>query len=173
MRLLGWIDKGNLFMGKVASVLVWAGAAILVWEVVARYVLGAPTVWAHGYTQRVFAAYFILIGAFTMIRGGHVRVDLFIGASGTRRRAALDIVNCSFLLIWASALTWQGWLFLEDALLWDLRDDSALGHRMWPIKACLFAGAAMILLQGLAELARSIIGLIDPSAIRRAEGDSA
>lgn len=167
MRLLAWIDNGSLFLGKVASMLVWAGAAVLVWEVVARYVFGAPTVWAHGYTQRIFGAYFILIGAFTLIRGGHVRVDLFIGAQGTRRRAALDLVNCCFLLIWVAALTWQGWLFFEDALVWGERDDSALGHKMWPIKFCLFAGAALMLLQGLVELARACAGLIDPSIVHR------
>lgn len=172
MRLLAWIDRGSLFLGKLASVLVWAGAAVLVWEVVARYVFGAPTVWAHGYTQRIFGAYFILIGAFTLIRGGHVRVDLFIGPTGTRRRAALDIVNCLFLLVWAGALTWQGWLFFEDALIWGERDDSALGHKMWPIKFCLFAGAALILVQGLAELVRSVAALIDPT-LARPEGDRA
>lgn len=171
MRLLEWIDRVSLAFGKVASILVWVGAAVLVWEVIARYVFGSPTIWAHGYTQRIFGAYFILIGAFTLIQGGHVRVDLFIGRIGTRRRALLDVINYGLLLVWASALTYQGWLFFDDSLLWAERDDSALAHPMWPIKFCLFAGAALILLQGAAEMIRALAALIDPK-IARSNGDN-
>lgn len=166
MRFLTWIDRISLALGKMASVLIWIGAAVLVWEVIARYVFGAPTIWAHGYTQRIFGAYFILIGAFTLTQGGHVRVDLFIGRTGTRRRALLDIINYGMLLIWASALTWQGWLFFDDSLLWGERDDSALAHPMWPIKLCLFVGAALILLQGVAEMIRAFVALINPNSTK-------
>lgn len=164
MRALTVIDGLSTMLGKAASFLVLAGAAVLVFEVLARYLFSAPTIWAHGYTQRIFGAYFILIGALTFIQGGHVRVDLLIGEPGTRRRAVLDLLNCAFLLIWMTALVWQGWLFFEDSLTWGERDDSALGHVMWPIKFCIFAGASLMLLQCLAEAIRVLHQLINPSA---------
>tara|TARA_R110002095_G_scaffold68252_3_gene58087 strand:+ start:1734 stop:2264 length:531 start_codon:yes stop_codon:yes gene_type:complete len=162
MKLLDWIDQTNLLIGRLVSFLLWIGAAVLVWEVISRYALNAPTVWAHGYTQRIFGAYFILIGAFTLVKGGHVRVDLFLGEEGSRRRAFLDVVNYAFLLIWGFALTSEGWRFFQEALLWNQLDDSALAHPLWPVKLCLVIGAGLISIQALAEIIRSLAALVAP-----------
>lgn len=163
MTGLLWIDRVNDRIGKIVSFLIWVGAAVLVWEVVSRYVFNAPTIWAHGYTQRIFGSYFILIGAFALLRGSHVRIDIFLPAKGGRRRAALDLLNYLMLLIWGSALTYEGWAFFQDALLWNQKDDSALGHSIWPIKLCLVIGAGLISVQAVAEIIRSVAGLINPS----------
>lgn len=166
MAILRLIDRLNEGIGRIVSFLVWIGAAVLVWEVVARYVFGAPTVWAHGYTQRIFGSYFILLGAFTLLRGGHVRIDILLATQGTRKRAALDMLNYVMLLIWGLALTWEAWNFLQEALLWNEIDDSALGHPLWPIKLCLVIGAALISLQAVVELVRSLVALISPKTLQ-------
>lgn len=57
-------DSFSEKFGKVVSFIVWIGAIILFIEVFLRYFFNAPTVWAHGYTQRFFGSYFVLIGAF-------------------------------------------------------------------------------------------------------------
>lgn len=163
MISLLWVDWINDRIGRAVSFLIWVGAAVLVWEVVSRYIFDAPTIWAHGYTQRIFGCYFILIGAFTLLRGSHVRIDIFLPEKGCRRRAALDLLNYLMLLIWGAALTYEGWAFFQEALLWNEMDDSALGHPLWPIKLCLMLGAALISLQAVAEIIRSVAGLIDPS----------
>jgi TRAP-type mannitol/chloroaromatic compound transport system permease small subunit len=164
MFLLRLIDRFGLLMGRLVSFLVWAGIVVLCWEVVARYVFGAPTIWAHGYTQRIFGAYFVLVGAYTLIRRDHVRIDLFINGSRPRVNAALDLVNYVFLIVWGVALTWEGFWFFEDAWRYGDLDDSVLQHPMWPIKLCLFAGAALITLQASAEAIRSLVLMANPQA---------
>ncbi|MDA0924670.1 MAG: TRAP transporter small permease subunit, partial [Proteobacteria bacterium] len=72
------VDTLNAGIGKAVSLLIWAGIVVLCYEVVARYIFGQPTLWAHGYTQRIFGAYFVLVGAYTLIRADHVRVDLLL-----------------------------------------------------------------------------------------------
>jgi TRAP-type mannitol/chloroaromatic compound transport system permease small subunit len=164
MFLLRLIDRFGLLMGRLVSFLVWAGIVVLCWEVVARYVFGAPTIWAHGYTQRIFGAYFVLVGAYTLIRRDHVRIDLLINGSRPRVNAALDLVNYVFLIVWGVALTWEGFWFFEDAWRYGDLDDSVLQHPMWPIKLCLFAGAALITLQASAEAIRSLVLMANPQA---------
>ncbi|MCV2882989.1 TRAP transporter small permease subunit [Actibacterium sp. XHP0104] len=163
MNILLWIDRLNLLAGRAVSYVVWIGAAILVWEVVSRYAFGNPTVWAHGYTQRIFASYFILIGAYTLLRGGHVRVDLLLTNRGPRALAFFDAVNYAFLLIWTSALTYEGWNFFQEALLWSERDDSALAHPLWPVKLVLVVAAGLIALQAFAGFIRSVVAISFPS----------
>ena len=68
MKILDFITEINARIGKAVSFLIWAGIVVLCYEVVARYGRGQPTLWAHGYTQRIFGSYFVLIGAYTLIQ---------------------------------------------------------------------------------------------------------
>ncbi|MFU8899171.1 MAG: TRAP transporter small permease subunit, partial [Roseinatronobacter sp.] len=80
MILLKGIDKLNAAIGKAISLLILVGIVVLCYEVVARYIFGQPTLWAHGYTQRIFGSYFVLVGAYTLLRKDHVRVDILLNA---------------------------------------------------------------------------------------------
>ena len=164
MIVLRAIDAFNTAIGKAVSFLIWVGIVVLVWEVIARYIFGQPTLWAHGYTQRIFGAYFVLVGAYTLIRGDHVRVDLLLVNRSPRARAALDFVNYAFLILWGTVLSWEALWFFEDSWRFNERDDSALRHPMWPVKLAMFAGVAMITLQGLAEAVRSLVLVVNPRA---------
>ena len=164
MRLLRQIENINIMIGKAISFLIWIGIVVLCWEVVARYVFGAPTIWAHGYTQRIFGAYFVLVGAYTLIRRNHVRVDLLLNTSSPRFTAFLDLINCIFLIIWGSVLIWEGFWLFEDAWRFNELDDSVLRHPMWPIKLSLFVGAVLITVQGVIEAIRALVLLVNPDA---------
>ncbi|MBT52729.1 MAG: transporter [Mameliella sp.] len=170
MILFRLIDQINIVIGKTVSYLIWAGIVVLCFEVVARYGFGQPTLWAHGYTQRIFGAYFVLVGAYTLIKRDHVRVDIFINTRSPRVNAGLDLFNYAFLILWGYVLTREGWLFFEDAWSFNERDDSALGHPMWPIKLSLFVGASLITLQGIVEAIRSLVLIFNPNAdVKRSE----
>jgi TRAP-type mannitol/chloroaromatic compound transport system permease small subunit len=164
MIFLRLIDQINIFIGKTVSFLIWAGIVVLCYEVVARYGFGQPTIWAHGYTQRIFGAYFVLVGAYTLINRDHVRVDIFLNTRSPRVNAGLDLFNYAFLILWGAILTREGWLFFLDAWTFNESDASALGHPMWPIKLSLFLGAVLITAQGIAEAIRSVVLIFNPHA---------
>ena len=164
MKLLRRIEYINVLIGKAVSFLIWIGIVVLCWEVVARYVFGAPTIWAHGYTQRIFGAYFVMVGAYTLNRRNHVRVDLLLGTASPRFNAFLDLVNCAFLIIWGVVLVWEGFWLFEDAWRFNELDDSVLRHPMWPIKLSLFLGALLITVQGVIEAVRSLVLIVNPDA---------
>jgi TRAP-type mannitol/chloroaromatic compound transport system permease small subunit len=113
MIILRMIDRLNIAIGRAVSFLIWVGIVVLCYEVVARYVFGQPTLWAHGYTQRIFGSYFVLVGAYTLIRKNHVRVDLLLNTGPPRWQAFLDLLNFSFLVLWGSVLTYEAFWFFE------------------------------------------------------------
>jgi TRAP-type mannitol/chloroaromatic compound transport system permease small subunit len=164
MILLRAVDQLNIAVGKAVSFLIWVGIVVLCTEVVARYVFGQPTLWAHGYTQRIFGAYFVLVGAYTLIRNDHVRVDIVLNVASPRWRAFLDLVNISFLILWGAILSYEAFWFFEDSWRFNEVDDSALRHPMWPVKLALFLGVVLITLQGLVEAIRAVIRIFDPYA---------
>lgn len=162
MLILRLVDRLNIVIGRAVSFLIWAGIIILCYEVVARYVFGQPTIWAHGYTQRVFGSFFVLVGAYTLIRKNHVRVDLLLKTGSPRRQAFLDLLNFTFLILWGSVLSYEAFWFFEDSWRFNEVDDSALRHPMWPAKLAMFVGVALITLQGFVEAIRSILRIINP-----------
>lgn len=167
MKILDGISRFNMAFGKLVSYLVWAGIGIIILEVVLRYVFNMPTVWGPGYTQRIFGSYFVLIGAYTLLQGGHVRVDLLLNTRSVRWNSFLDFLNYLVLIIWTVALVYEGWFYFEESWAFNEVDDSALGHPMWPVKLALLLGVLAICVQGAVELLRSFIGMVNPGAVRQ------
>ena len=159
-RVLSAIDKTSRVIGETVSYFLWIGAVILAWEVFARYFFNSPTVWAHGYSQRIFGSYFVLVGAYTLLQGGHVRIDLIVTRYPFRIQKLFDLLNYAFLLLWGSVLIKEGWSFFEES--WQLReaDAMALAHPVYPVKFILLLGAVMITVQGAAMFLRSATDLI-------------
>ena len=159
-QFLRTIDSISDWSGRISSFLVFFGILILAFEVVARYFFGAPTVWAHGYSQRIFGSYFVLVGAYTLLKDGHVRVDIIYQRFSLRKRAFLDIVNYTLLLIWAFVLIKEGWMFFMSSFLIREADEMVLAHPVYPVKFLLFIGAVLITVQGINRLLVSIFVLI-------------
>jgi len=136
--------------GKIVSYLVYVGIIILAIEVFARYFFNAPTVWAHGYSQRIFGSYFILIGAYTLLKGGHVRVDILYNRFGLKGQAFLDMINYAVLLIWSSVLILEGWTFFAQSYKVREVDEMVLAHPVYPFKFLLLIGSILIALHGVA-----------------------
>lgn len=147
-------------IGKVAAFLVWPGAVILFIEVFARYVFNSPTVWAHGYTQRIFGSYFILMGAFTLLAGGHVRIDLLSNRFSDKISRWFDLLNLGLLLLWASVLIIESWTFFQNS--WKVKevDQMVLAHPIYPVKFMLFVGSILIAVQGLSLFLQTIIKMM-------------
>lgn len=154
------IDGISEWSGKIVSFVIYAGIIMLVFEVVARYFFNSPTIWAHGYSQRLFGSYFVLIGAYTLLKGFHVRIDLIYQRFSIRIRALLDILNYTMLLLWTTVLVYEGLNFFMYS--WSIKetDMSALRHPVYPVKFLLLLGVSLIFLQGLSKFAMSVITLI-------------
>ncbi len=159
-KLLVVTNRLSEWSGKIASFLIYAGIFILVLEVISRYFFNAPTVWAHGYSQRVFGSYFILIGAYTLFLNGHVRVDVLYNRFSLRKRAFLDVLNYVLLMIWSSVLIKEGITFFMDSWVIRETDEMVLAHPIYPVKFLLVVGAVLITLQGFNKLFISIYVLI-------------
>ena len=158
-QFLRTIDRISDWAGKISSILIFVGIFVLSFEVIARYFFGAPTVWAHGYSQRIFGTYFVLVGAYTLLKNGHVRVDIIYQRFTLRKRAFLDLVNYSMLLIWSFVLIKEGWMFFMCSFNIREADEMVLAHPVYPVKFLLFIGAILITLQGINRLIVSLIEL--------------
>lgn len=91
-RLFKIIDSISKWSGIVFAYLLWPGVAVLVYEIVARHFFDAPTIWAHGTTQRIFAVYYFICGAYVSLYKDHISMDLIYTRFSMRTQDRKSVV---------------------------------------------------------------------------------
>jgi TRAP-type mannitol/chloroaromatic compound transport system permease small subunit len=128
------------------------------YEVVVRYAFRAPTTWSFDLGYMMYGALFFMAGAYTLARGGHVRVDILYRLWTPRAQAKLDLVlYLVFFFPGVIALIWAGAEHAAES--WRYREVSIFsptGVPLYPLKTLLPIGAVLLLLQGLAEVCRCL-----------------
>ena len=154
-RLLKIIDSISEWSGRLFAYLLWPGVAVLVYEVVARYVFNAPTIWAHGMTQRIFAIYYFICGAYISLKGDHITMDIIYNSFSLRKRAILDIIAFIFFFAFSGALLWYGSRYAWTSLIRLEPCNTPFRAPLYPVKMIIPIGALLIILQELAQLWRN------------------
>ncbi len=150
------IDRISLVTGRI---IVWwtvLAVAIITFEVMARYVFGRPTNWAHESMTLIFAMQYILSGAYAHYSKSHVRVDVVYQSFSLRNRARLDALTSLLFFIYVGTMTYTGWTFYWDSQkMWEV-SFTDWGPPLYPVKFTVFLGSLLLLLQGLANLVRDV-----------------
>jgi len=107
--IVRYVDRLSMFVGYAVSVLCPAMVAVLAFEVIARYIFGAPTIWAYDSAVFMFGYIGLLAGAFVQREKSHINVDLVYSQFGKRGRAVLELISgllIFFFLILVILYTW-------------------------------------------------------------------
>jgi TRAP-type mannitol/chloroaromatic compound transport system permease small subunit len=161
-KTLLFVDAMSTLLGKIAA---WAALVLtflISWEVFSRYLLNAPHAWVLDAQIMLYGALFMLAGAYTLAKNGHVRGDVLYGFLRPRTQAALDLLlYIVFFLPGIVALTWAGWIYAQESLAIREQTFSAVPIPLYPFKFVIPVSGFMLLLQGLVEIVRCILCLRD------------
>jgi TRAP-type mannitol/chloroaromatic compound transport system permease small subunit len=161
-QLLLTIDKLSTFVGQAFSWLIVSLTLLISWEVFSRYALDHPHPWAFDVMIMMYGTLFMMAGAYTLAKAGHVRGDVLYGFFRPRTQATIDLtLYIVFFLPGIVALTWAGWGFAQDALAIRETTFNADPLPLYPFKFVIPVAGAILLLQGLVEIARCVICLRD------------
>jgi TRAP-type mannitol/chloroaromatic compound transport system permease small subunit len=131
------------------------------YEVFVRYALNNPTSWAFDFSYLMYGGLFFMAGAYTLSRNGHVRADMLYRTLKPRTQAAFDLVlYILFFLPGIAALVYAGVEFTQVS--WAMKEVSSVtssGTPIYPFKLVIPIAGGLLLLQGLAEIARCIVCL--------------
>ncbi|MCI1190844.1 TRAP transporter small permease subunit [Calidifontimicrobium sp. SYSU G02091] len=160
--LLLRVDRLSTWIGQAFAWLIVALTLMITWEVFSRYVLNDPHDWALNAQIMMYGTLFMMAGAYTLAKGGHVRGDVLYGFFRPRTQATIDLVlYVVFFLPGIVALTWAGWSYFQDSLAIREKTFSATPLPLYPFKFIIPFAGALLLLQGAAEIARCVICLRD------------
>jgi TRAP-type mannitol/chloroaromatic compound transport system permease small subunit len=163
MAVLNAVDRLSAGVGRVFAWLMVVLTGLIVWEVGSRYVFGSPHAWAFDAQAMAYGTLFMLAGAYTLATSGHVRGDVLYGFLAPRAQAAIDLVlYVVFFFPGVVALVWAGYEFASES--WAIREHSSVmaeGPPIYPFKTVIPVAGAVLLLQGIAEIARCVLCLRD------------
>lgn len=158
MKLVHAIDR---FTERSAMAVAWLMVPMLAtvgYEVVARYLFGAPTAWAYETVYMLCGAMFMLGAAYALRTGAHIRTDFLWERWPVRTRSAIDAFayvalffpGMAMLLVASGESAWSSFLLDERSA------ETAWFPPLWPLKAIVPISAALLLLQGVSELAKCL-----------------
>jgi len=156
-NLLLAVDRASTWLGQTFAWLIVLLTGLIAWEVFSRYVLNNPHDWTLDAQIMMYGTLFMLAGAYTLAKNGHVRGDVLYGFFMPRTQAWIDLVlYVLFFLPGIVALTWAGWSFAQDSLAIRESTFSATPLPLYPFKFMIPLAGLMLLLQGLVEIVRCI-----------------
>ena len=158
MRLVKLIDKISELTGSLAAWIVIPLMVVVMIEVFQRHVLNAPTYWAYDVLWMLFSAQFLLGGAFTLLRKGHIRIDIVYGVLSDRAKLVYDIINTLIVILPPMVLlTWAGIVYAADA--WSSGENLSTTNWFFPAgpaKTLIPIGFFLLSLQCVAEIIRNL-----------------
>jgi TRAP-type mannitol/chloroaromatic compound transport system permease small subunit len=160
-RFLLAVDKISTFVGHAFSWLIVVLTLQVSWEVFARYALDDPHAWAFDAMIILYGTLFMMAGAYTLAKNGHVRGDVLYGFFRPRTQATIDLIlYIVFFVPGVFALTYAGYYYAAES--WAILEHSnvtADGPPIYPFKTIIPIAGAFLLLQGIVEIVRCIICL--------------
>ena len=170
-KLLLTIDKISTIVGQAFSWFIVALTMMISWEVFSRYVLDNPHPWAFDVMIMMYGTVFMMAGAYTLSKNGHVRGDVLYGFFPPRLQAGLDLaLYILFFIPGVFALAWAGYNFAAES--WAINEHSnvtADGPPVYPFKTIIPFAGAFLLAQGVVEIIRCVMCLQTGEWPKRAE----
>lgn len=159
-QTLLFIDRLSAWVGHVFSWAIVLLTGLISWEVFSRYALNQPHAWVLDAQIMLYGILFMMAGAYTLSRSGHVRGDVLYGFFAPRTQAAIDLVlYLVFFLPGIFALTYAGWVYAGESLAINEQTFSPEPLPLYPFKFVIPVAGFFLLLQGIVEISRCVICL--------------
>lgn len=153
------VDKVSTFVGHFFSWLVIGLTGLIGFEVFSRYVLNDPHPWAFDAQMMLYGTMFMMAGAYTLAKNGHVRGDILYGFLKPRTQAIFDLIlYVVFFIPGVIALAYAGYIFAADS--WRILEHSSItadGPPIYPFKTIIPIAGVFLLLQGIVEIMRCVV----------------
>tara|TARA_A100001015_G_scaffold185869_1_gene206828 strand:+ start:3801 stop:4211 length:411 start_codon:yes stop_codon:yes gene_type:complete len=130
-----------------------------------RYSFNDPTSWAYDMSFILYGALFMMAGAFTLSKGGHVRGDFLYRKWKASNQAKVDLVLYFLFFfpgILAMVIAGFGYGYSSFSL-GEVSVNSPVGIPIWPLKSLIFFSGFFLFLQGTGEVLRCVICISEGS----------
>jgi TRAP-type mannitol/chloroaromatic compound transport system permease small subunit len=156
-RTIVLIDGFSLWVGHIVAWVTMALIGAMVYEVFARYLFTAPTVWAYDISRMLYGALFVLGAGYALSKGVHIRSDFLYRNWSVKTQGRVDLLlylvfyfPTMLVLLWVSS-NWA-WTAIDRG---ERGMDTSWMPLLGPVRSCLPIGVLFLIIQGVSELLKS------------------
>ena len=158
LAIMHVIDSISEWTGRLIAWLIIPLVGGLSYEVFARYLFDAPTIWAYDTTYMLYGSHFMLGAGYTLLKKGHIRTDIFYNKFSPRLQGTIDATL--YLLFFFPGIIYFLWAGAAEAIhSWSLlerSDASPWRPPLYPFKTVIPVAAFLLLIQGVSEFLKSL-----------------
>lgn len=156
---IAFADKVSAWFGKAFAWLIILMTFGVSYEVLVRYAFNSPTPWSLDVSFIMYGTLFMMAGAYTLSRNGHVRGDFLYRLWRPKVQATVDLVLYIFFFFpGVLALILAGWKYSSRS--WGYTEvsvNSPAGIPIFQFKSVMVAAGILLLIQGIAQVFRCIL----------------
>ena len=162
-KVLRRIDQFNTWIGQLFGWCALILTLFVTYEVFSRYAFNNPHAWAFDVMNMLYGALFMMAGAYTLGKNGHVRGDVLYGFFPPRLQAGLDLIlYILFFFPGVIALVWAGYNYASESFAINEHSTiTADGPPIYPFKAIIPIAGFALITQGIVEVVRCVQCLRD------------
>ena len=155
-RVINFLSEWS---GKIFAWCVLILTLIVCYDVVMRYLLNNQTQWGFDVAYILYGTMFMMAGAYTLSRGGHVRADMVYRTLSPKTQAWFDLIlYFLFFLPGIVALVYAGVKFAGNSIAnQEVSSVTSSGVPIYPFKVVIPVAGFLLLLQGLSEINRCVV----------------
>ncbi|MCP4747233.1 MAG: TRAP transporter small permease subunit [Desulfobacteraceae bacterium] len=161
-RVCLWIDTLNIWVGRFVAWTVAVLILVVFTDVVMRYAFNTSFVFAQQLEWHLFAFIFLMGAGYTLLKDGHVRVDIIYQQLKPVQKAWINLAGVLLLLLPGCLLiifTSLKFVSRSFAIMEGSADPGGIPYR-WVIKSCVPLGFSLVLLQGISLGIKSFLTII-------------
>jgi TRAP-type mannitol/chloroaromatic compound transport system permease small subunit len=157
IKTVRMIDK---FTDTTGTWIAWLNVPLVLavaYEVIARYLFNAPTIWSFDVTYMLYGTIFMLGCAYALHKGAHIRTDFYYEKWSDRTRGMVDSISYivfffpSIVMLLAASGS-EAWY---SYTIGEMSEQTPWRPILWPFKAVVPLTCVLLLLQGVSELIKS------------------
>jgi TRAP-type mannitol/chloroaromatic compound transport system permease small subunit len=159
--LIGFVRRIDKFTDVTGTWVAWLNlplVAAVSFEVVARYVFNAPTIWSFDVTYMLYGTIFMLGAAYALHKGAHIRTDFFYERWSTRTKGMVDSISYVVfffpsLIMFLAASGSEAWYAYT---IQEVSEQTPWRPILWPYKTIVPLTCVLLMLQGVSETIKSV-----------------
>jgi TRAP-type mannitol/chloroaromatic compound transport system permease small subunit len=160
-KLIAITQKIDRFTDTTGTLVAWLNVPLMLvvtWEVSARYLFHAPTIWAFDIIYMLYGTIFMLGAAYALHKGAHIRTDFFFEKWSTRTKGIIDSV--AYIVFFFPSIF--AFFILSAQEAWYAYDIGETSEQtpwrpvLWPFKTVVPLTCLLLLVQGVSETIKSV-----------------
>jgi TRAP-type mannitol/chloroaromatic compound transport system permease small subunit len=151
------IDRITSLIGRAVMWLILAAIIVSAANATSRKVLDlSSNAWLE-LQWYLFGAAYLFAAAYTLQRNEHIRIDIVSNHLPRAVRHAIDLFGHLFMLMpFCALMVWETWPNMMESYNIGEGSSNFGGLIVWPAKACIVIGFALLFVQGISELIKRI-----------------